>query len=65
MKTLAVLWIALGSILSGCVVHNHPHHDGDRQQWDRDGGYHRGDRDRDHDGVRDRYDRRPNDPNRY
>lgn len=65
MKKLAVLLIAISSLLSGCVVYDNPHRDGGERRWDREGGQHRGDHDRDRDGVPNRQDRRPNDPNRY
>lgn len=65
MKLLAVLLIAFGSLLSGCVVYDHPHRDGDGHYGDRDGRHYRGDRDYDRDGVPNWRDRRPNDPNRY
>lgn len=63
MKTLAVLLIALSTLLSGCVVYDNPNRDGG-YRGDRD-GMHRGDRDRDHDGVPNRRDSRPDDPRRY
>jgi hypothetical protein len=60
MKKLFVLILATVSLLSGCVVYDNPR---------RDGGGHRGDHershDRDRDGVPDRQDSRPNNPNRY
>ena len=70
MKKLAAALIALG--LSGCVAYpvepGHQYHGSqgyrDRDR-DRDGVGNRYDRDRDGDGVRNRYDRRPNDPRRY
>jgi len=68
MKKLAILLIAIGSILSGCVAYDPPsrnagvYQDGDR---DRDGIRNRADRDRDGDGVRNSQDRRPDDPRRY
>jgi hypothetical protein len=65
MKKLVVLLIAIGSLLSGCVVYDGPNRDGGGHRGDRDGASSRGDHDRDHDGVRDRQDRRPNDPGRY
>lgn len=68
MKKIAVVLVALTSLLSGCVVYDQDYHR-------RDGDYHpRGDRrdgppnpsyDRDRDGVPDRQDARPNNPNRY
>lgn len=64
MKKLAVLLIAIGSLLSGCVVYDSPNRDGG-YRGDRDGPPHRVGRDRDHDGVPNRMDRRPNDPTRY
>jgi hypothetical protein len=64
MKKLAVLLIAITSLLSGCVVYDPAYRDGDRHRGDRDGASHR-DHDRDRDGVPDREDRRPNNPNRY
>lgn len=65
MKKLFVLMLALGSLLSGCVLYDGPYRDGGEHRRDRDGGSHRGDRDHDRDGVPDRQDRRPNDSNRY
>lgn len=65
MKKLAVLLIAIGSLLSGCVVYDGPHRNDDGYSRDHDGRPGRVDRDRDHDGVRDSHDRRPNNPNRY
>jgi hypothetical protein len=67
MKTLAIVLIAVGSLLSGCIAYDPPNRNsgvyrGDR---DRDGVPNRVDRDRDGDGVPNRQDRRPNDPNRY
>jgi len=68
MKKLAMMLIAVGSLLSGCVAYEvEPHrsagvHKGDR---DRDGIPNRADNDRDGDGVRNTRDSRPNDPRRY
>ena len=67
MKKLAILLIAIGGLLSGCVAYEIPNrdsgvHHGDR---DRDGVPDRVDRDRDGDGVPNRQDRRPDDPRRY
>lgn len=63
MKKLAVLLIALASLISGCVVYDPAHRDGGRR-GDRDGQPNRS-HDRDRDGVPDRHDTRPNNPNRY
>jgi hypothetical protein len=67
MKKLAILLIAIGGLLSGCVAYEVPYRDGGvhRADRDRDGVPGRGDRDRDGDGVPNREDRRPNDPRRY
>ena len=69
MKKLAVVLIAVGGLLSGCVAYpverGHSYHGGGYRDRDRDGIANRVDRDRDGDGVRNRYDRRPNDPRRY
>lgn len=67
MKTLAVLLIAISTLLTGCIVYDSPHRDGHRgeRDRDRDGIPNRVDRDRDNDGVPNRMDRRPNDPYRY
>jgi len=70
MKTLVVLMIAATAALSGCVAVPYdsgrppPRAYGDRDR-DRDGVPNRYDRDRDNDGVPNRYDRQPNNPNRY
>lgn len=64
MKKLAVLLIAIASLLSGCVVYDRDYRNGGGYSRDRDGGSSRGDHDRDHDGVRDNHDSRPNNPNR-
>ena len=67
MKKLAVVLIAIGGLLSGCVAYD-PGHRGGHGYYgdrDRDGVRNRADRDRDGDGVRNRDDRRPNDPRRY
>ncbi len=60
MKKLSLLPI-LGSLLSGCVAYEVPVTT--TRYHDRDGGYHN--RDRDGDGVPNRYDARPNNPYRY
>jgi len=54
MKKLALALIALAGLLSACVAYE-PY--GDRA--------YRGNGDRDRDGVPNRDDRRPNNPNRY
>ena len=78
MKKLAVVLIAVGSLLGGCVAYEVPSrdqgvyqrdHDRDgvpnRADRDRDGVPNRADRDRDGDGVSNRQDLRPDDPRRY
>ena len=80
MKKLAILLIAIGGLLSGCVAYEVPnrgavvhHSDRDRdgvpdrvdRDRDRDGVPNRMDRDRDGDGVPNRQDARPDDPHRY
>ena len=69
MKKLAILLIAIGGLLSGCVAYDYPNRDGRAYQYqtdrDRDGVPDRVDRDRDGDGVLNRQDRRPDDPRRY
>lgn len=66
MTKLALLFLAATTLLSGCVVYDPPHREGDRRgDYGRDGTQHRGDRDRDGDGVPNRQDRRPGDPTRY
>ncbi len=67
MNKLAVVLIAAGGLLSGCIAYDPPYrnatgHQGDR---DRDGAPNRADRDRHGDGVRQGPDRRPDDPRRY
>lgn len=67
MKKLAVVLIAIGSLLSGCVAYPVPNRDHGEYQRDRDrdGVPNRVDRDRDGDGVPNRRDNRPNDPRQY
>lgn len=67
MKKLAIVLIAIGGLLSGCIPIPYEgggggggERHGDR---DRDGMHNRGDRDGD--GVPNRQDSRPNDPRRY
>ena len=75
MKKLAVVLIAMGSLLGSCVAYEVPGPNQGFYQRDDDRG-HNGDRnnyhdrapnraDSDHDGVPNRQDNRPNDPNRY
>ena len=56
MKTLIACLLIVSATLAGCVVE--PAYRGDYR-----GGY--GYRDRDHDGVPNRYDRAPDNPRRY
>ena len=69
MKKLAIVLIAIGSLLVGCVAYEIPnsgrtmHHESRDRDHNRDGVPDRVDHDRD--GVSDRQDRRPNDPRRY
>lgn len=69
MKKLALVLIAVGSLLSACVAYEVPNRDQvvDRRvnDRDRDGVPNRADRDRDGDGVANRQDLRPDDPRRY
>jgi len=67
MNKLAILLIAIGSLLSGCVAYEGSYRDDGVYRGDRgrDRVPDRVDRDRDRDGVPDRQDRRPDDPRRY
>ena len=70
MKKLALMSIAIASLLAGCVAYETAPRDdrvnrGARGDRDRDGIPNRADRDRDGDGVRNSQDRRPDDPRRY
>jgi hypothetical protein len=67
MKKLALVLIAIGGLLSGCLAYEVPSRDGGVYRGDRgsDGGADRVDRDRDRDGVPNRQDRRPDDARRY
>ena len=67
MRKLAILLIAIGSLLSGCVAYEVQSRDAGRYHADRDrdGVPDRVDRDRDRDGVSNRQDRRPNGPRGY
>ena len=62
MKILAAIVLVLTS-LTGCVAYPVPYGNGQPDGY-YGGGHHRGG-DRDGDGVRNRNDRRPNNPNRY
>jgi len=72
MKKIALLTIALASLLAGCVAYDPHYRDGrddrgysrDRDR-DRDGIPNRMDRDRDGDHVPNRQDARPDNPRRY
>jgi hypothetical protein len=61
MKTLAVFLLFASTLLTGCIVAE-PGYRGDGR-GERDNM--RGERDRDHDGVPNRQDRRPDDSRRY
>ncbi|MEO6016279.1 MAG: hypothetical protein ABIP46_03415 [Polaromonas sp.] len=65
MKKIALILVALAGIaaLSGCVAYPVGYDAGHPVQYQGHGGYGYGDRDGD--GVRNRDDRRPNDPRRY
>lgn len=69
MKKLALLFIAIGTLVSGCAVYGGPYHDRNQPRpvhdRDRDGIPNRVDSDRDGDGVRNRQDNNPNNPYRY
>lgn len=72
MKKLSIVLIAISALLSGCVAYEVPYRDGGRDGDSYQRDHRDGDRDwtpsnadRDRDGVRDRYDSRPNDPRRY
>jgi hypothetical protein len=67
MKKSALLFLAIGLLLSGCVVYDEPRHDAGMHRGERDREADR-DRGREHqrerDGVPDRFDRRPDDRER-
>lgn len=66
MKKLAVLLIAISSLLSGCIVYDGPNRGGGyRGDHGNQSGPGPGPGDRDRDGVPDQHDRKPNNPNRY
>ncbi len=64
MRTLAISFVVISSILTGCIIAE-PRRGDNRGDRDRDGVPNRVDRDRDGDGVPNRQDRRPDDPRRY
>jgi hypothetical protein len=64
MKKIAVVLIAVSG-LAGCVAYPVYRDDDRHGNHDRDRVGHRIDRDRDRDGVPNRYDRRPDNPRRY
>ena len=53
MRRLAILLIAVSTLLTGCIVYDAPHRDGHHGDRDRDGIPNRVDRDRDNDGDSD------------
>ena len=67
MKKFALVLIAAGTLLSGCVAYpvESGHDYRGYRDRDRDGVANRVDRDRDGDGVPNRHDRRPDNPRRY
>ena len=69
MKKIVLLFIAVSTLLSGCMVYETPNHDRGQHQGtrdrDRDGIPDRMERDRDGDGVPNRQDRRPDDSRRF
>lgn len=66
MKKLAIVFVAVGS-LAGCVAYpvDSGYRGYDSRGYDYRGHDHRAYRDRDGDGVPNRYDRRPDNPYRY
>jgi hypothetical protein len=67
MNKLAILLIAIGGLLSGCVAYEIPSGEGGvhHADRDRDGGRDRADREHDGDDAPNRQDRRPDEPRRY
>ena len=63
MKKLSLLLVALATILSGCVAYEVPVTTSGYTTGYYSDGYRN--RDRDRDGVPNRYDRRPDNPYRY
>ena len=59
MKTVIACLLIASSLLAGCVAVEPAY------RSDYRGGYSYRDRDRDHDGVPNRYDRAPDNPRRY
>jgi hypothetical protein len=65
MRKFALVLLAIGGILAGCVAYDPGPRGGYYGDRDRDGVPNYADRDRDGDGVPNRRDRRPDDPRRY
>lgn len=65
MNKLAILLIAIGGLLSGCIAYEGSYRDDGAYRRDHDRVPDRVYRDRDGDGVPNRQDRRPDDPRRY
>lgn len=65
MKKLAMMFIAVTTLLSGCVVYDTPRRDSGMHRGEYERDHDRRGRDSDRDGVPDRQDRRPNDRDRY
>jgi hypothetical protein len=63
MKKIVVLLVAASGLLAGCVYYDEPYRTGYYDSGR--GNYYGGPRDRDGDGVANRYDRRPDNPYRY
>ena len=63
MKKIVLLLAAVSGLLAGCVYYDEPYRTGYYDGGNR--GYYYGNRDRDGDGVPNRYDRRPDNPYRY
>jgi hypothetical protein len=63
MKTVIACLLIASSVLTGCIAVE-PAYRGD-YRGDYRGGYGHRDRDRDHDGVPNRYDRAPDNARRY
>lgn len=68
MKTLVLALVGAGSLLAGCVAVEpvgYSSYGYGTTYYDSTYSSNRGFRDRDHDGVPNRYDRRPDNPYRY